>query len=428
MSPHSQYMEKLTLHSVIRKDERVATLILSVNARVKNSPKIDSTRLVYSEMLLAGAGSYNRNEWQNALGELGSNITVTCSDGDIDFSVSTVDSSLAKTLKLFELLFSAPQFRSEELVRVKTYLTNNLKRAREDSKARSYQMFASQVFSKFDRRTTYGIDQLLKEVGNVTIEDVQALHTSLALYPWTATCGGSHKSVEIIAREVKNVRAGQVHTESVAYLPLATLPTQGMHVCLHPIPNKQNIDFSIGGTIPFKRTDPQYPAFMVAMSVLGMPGGFIGRLMSIVREKEGLTYGIYAFIEDVTLHETGVWRIATFFSPKDAVQGITSTFREVTRIHKFGISDDELKRFKTILSTRFQLVEDSLLGKVREKHSLAKCGVDDVWYSNFKLALNKVTRDEVNSVLKRYLNPKNCIISGAGPVASVEKKLKAFAD
>ncbi len=146
--------------------------------------------------------------------------------------------------------------------------------------------------------------------------------------------------------------------------------------------------------------------------------------MSIVREKEGLTYNIYGSIDGITLSEEGYWRIGTFFNPKDAACGITSTIREIARINKSGITEDELKRFKQILNTRYSLIEDSLLKKVRESHSLKVAGIDEAAYAGFKSAIQKLTVKEVNAAIAKYVRPDALIVSGAGPIQTCAKDIE----
>jgi zinc protease len=327
---------------------------------------------------------------------------------------------------IYHLLFSEPQFLESELIRIKKYLKNVLLLAEEDAKLFASQMFIKKVFAHDDRRMMYTPQAILKELESVTIKEIRSLHESLWNYSWIYTVGGSRASINNTTQAIKKIYSiyAQKNIENYVVRPNAT--TTNFLTTLHNVPNKQNIEFSIGASLPLTRASAEYPAFVFGMSVLGIQGGFAGRLMSTVREKEGLTYGIYAKPEDVSLEENGVWRIGTFFSPKDAMQGLSSTFREISSIQKKGITVDELKRFKAILNTRYALIEDSLLKRVGETHALQKLSVDTAMYTSYKNTIQNLTQKEVNNALAKYLNPNNCIVSGAGPIKSVEKEIIAF--
>lgn len=412
--------------SIAHKGERIATLMLTVRAATTYSPHEDALRLMYTELLLSGAGKLSREGWLHELGNLGSTIQVSLDDGNIDFSLHAIDTSLSKTLALFATLFSDPHLTEIELDRIQKYVTNKLLLAKEDARSRAYQMFLDKSYAKTDRRMLYTIDSLLSEIPLVSIAEIKAFHASLWSYPWLYTSGGSIETNMLITNAVEKIFRINIVEIVPEYNPPKTIITKGISVFLQDVPNKQNIEFSIGGSLSLTQNSEAYAPFVFGMSVLALPGGFTGRLMSTVREKEGLTYNIYGKSEDVSKSETGIWRIATFFAPKDAVQGITSTFREIALISKKGITDDELKRFKVILHTRHSMIDDSLLKKVGEAHALKKIGLSESEYMSFKERIQTMKTTDVNQTLSMYLNPKNIIVSGAGPIKRVEKLLKQF--
>jgi zinc protease len=162
------------------------------------------------------------------------------------------------------------------------------------------------------------------------------------------------------------------------------------------------------------------------MSVLGISGGFSGRLMSTVREKEGLTYGIYAYLESATKDESGYMRLMTFFSPKDIIKGLTSTFREITTLYKEGITKTELNHFKTILHTRHQLIFDSLQNTTQYQHQLLLKGFDIESDYIYMEKLLSVTQTSVHTAIINHLNPASFAFSMAGPTKAVKSDVEAF--
>lgn len=412
---------------IIRNKERIASLLLTVTAHTKNSVREQALRCVYTEILLSGAGAYSREAWQDALGTLGATISISQDDGNINFSLQCLDTALPKTLKLFEVLFQDPHFAESELTRIKVLITNMLHQAKEDARGHALRTFIQNTITAADRRSEFSLTDFSRAVDTVTIAALSEFHRTLWNYDWLYTVGGSDTSVAHCKKSITQLQTLHTSEPVSTYQICKPIQTEKVIVSLHDIPSKQNIEFSIGASIPMTRAAADYPAFVFGMSVLGIYGGFTGRLMSTVREKEGLTYGIYGRTELVTTHEEGVWRIMTFFNPKDAPRGIASTLREIALMHKKGITEDELTRFKNILHTRFTLTEDSLLKKIAEAHGLRVIGVTEEAYAEFKKSIQRLTCEEVNRVMKKYLDPKRLIISGAGPIASVAKELKQYA-
>lgn len=415
----------LAKNTLIVKNERIAALYLTIAARTGYSAREHVLRLIYTQALLAGAGAYSREALQDALGLLGATIAISLDDADIDITVQTIDTSLKKTLAILDAVIREPHFADAEIARIQTYLTNNLRHAKENARAQADHVFSSAFFDPKDRRASYDVDTMLGIIPTITTDEVRSFHASLWNYAWHYTVGGSEETAALCEKVLERLSRKEEHTRA-EYTVLQTRTPKKVDVQVIDVPSKQNIEFCIGGSFPFTRAHALYPACVFATYVLGLPGGFVGRLMSIVREKEGLTYGIYARIEDVTMQETGVWKISTFFAPKDAVQGVASTLREVRRMLLEGISEDELMRFKSIISTRYALIGDSLLRRVAERHNLSKIGMTEAQHADLKDALMKLTRKEVNAAIQTFLDPKAMVISAAGPVGTVRKKLLEF--
>lgn len=412
--------------TVIREDERLAGLTLSIPIESEHAASTEALILVFCEGLRAGAGKLSREQFLDAESMLGAHIGVSGDSKFIHITLQSLDTTLAQSLKLLELMLVSPTFAEKEIKRIKELLTNALTLSKEDAKARAYEGFVNTFTEPTDSRYVFPIDELSRMIQKVTAKSLKSFHKILWNSEWIYTSGGSAPSAKKIASCIKKLRGDNVSKVKVSPVSVPFIEREKGSVQLLDIPHKQNIEFSIGNTLPLTRTDTDYPAFIFGMSVLALYGGFSGRLMSTVREKEGLTYSIYGQAEKITKTEQGFWRIATFFAPKDAVKGITATLREIKLIREKGITENELTRFKAIMNTRSSLVNDSLIKKVREVQGLRENDISDAEYKEFKSKLQKMTVTEVQTALKKYLNLETIVISGAGPIQSVKKELEAF--
>lgn len=412
---------------VTRIGERLTTSALSIMVPSLHTVSDYTMRLIYTEALLSGSGSLSREAFMDAQNKLGATIAVASDASYIHISVQSIDTVLSKTLVLVKTMLLKPRFEASEIKRIKEHLKNTLILAKEDARPRAYQGFVATILSKNDSRYLYPIDEIQKTVDKVTVNDLKAFHKKVMGHSWSLTTGGSTESNELILKTLEKICLGEKKIATLATKEPEASVVPGRTVKLVDIPQKQNIEFSIGNVLPLTRASEDFSAFVFGINVLAIYGGFTGRLMSIVREKEGLTYMIYGSVEKATKTDAGFWRIATFFNPKDAVQGITSTLREIERIHRDGITEDELKRFKAIMKTRYALIEDSLLKKIREAHSLTLSGISEEDFKIFKDEIQHMTTRQVNNALKKYLKADSLVISGAGPVASVRKALEKFA-
>ena len=413
-----------SLATIEKPRSKTVVAYISTDLHLECTTQRRAVELLYTDALLSGAGKYNREQFLDAINSLGATISASISDSVLTISIRSKADVFAKVLKLVETMLKEPHFSTTEQKRIKQTVINAIKESKEDSKAISHEQLRNAFYGIHDRRHTHDDDALIKAINIVTAKDLQKLHKHIQGLLWTCSIAADKAP---IAAFKKAVSAANKHAKGKS-------PEFGIHqqkppqpgLVLKDIPSRQNIDFNLGAPIPITLHHPDFLPLMFGITVLGKWSGFAGRLMSTVREQEGLTYGIYAKTESFMNEEQGYWRVMTFFSPKDAVRGLTSTFREIKKIYEHGITKDELATFKQILHTSQVLKNDStasLLGELHAYH-LQKFSLEEI--EEHKKRLLTVTLDEVNTALKRYLDPATLTVSGAGPVSSVKKELQGF--
>ena len=158
------------------------------------------------------------------------------------------------------------------------------------------------------------------------------------------------------------------------------------------------------GAIP--RKDDEYIAAFILNYILG-GGGFSSRLMEEVREKRGLAYSVYTYLQSYKNASVYLGGVAT---KNDAVKASLEVIRkELERMATEGPTDEELKDAKSYLTGSYALRFDSsskiasqLLGIQMED-----LGIDYVDKRNG--LVEKVTIDDIRRVAKRVLQPGNLI-------------------
>jgi zinc protease len=150
------------------------------------------------------------------------------------------------------------------------------------------------------------------------------------------------------------------------------------------------------------RDDPDWFAATIVNYVLG-GGGFNSRLMEEVREKRGLTYGIYTYL--APFDRAGLVFASNSTENSRAGQALEVT-REVWRdMHANGPTETEVENAKRYLTGSFALRLDSTTRIARTLVSVQydRLGID---YLNQRDALiNRVTVEDARRVARRLLDP-----------------------
>lgn len=377
---------------------------------------------VLSEALRGGCGTLSRDAFLDKLNMLGSSISISVSNRMVTVELRSTAETFDKTAALLKLMLTEPTFDASELKRIKSTLKNELEDARENSKMHAELGLRNALWGNTDRRHSPTIDQLAGSIGNIGKKELDSNLKSFRQSFWQITFGGSNEQAKKFEKIANSV---QMKVTEVKIQPQVLLNKPARTV-FHEIPSRQNIDFAIGASLPLSIHDADFPALTMGIAILGKWGGFAGRLMSTVREKEGLTYSIYARAENFYRSEHGQWRIFTFFAPEKALQGVTSTLREITSIFKKGVTESELAAFKRIVKTQELLSHDSLVGYTGKIHGYHVLGLSPSEIDSLLKKQDELTVAEVNAAVKKYLNPKTLTVSAAGPIKTVKKELSSL--
>jgi zinc protease len=153
----------------------------------------------------------------------------------------------------------------------------------------------------------------------------------------------------------------------------------------------------------FKRADPDYFALTVGNYTLG-GGGFVSRLTREVREKRGLTYGVYSYFSP-GLH-AGSFTVGLQTRPDQADQAVKLAREVVKDFVTNGPTEAELKAAKDNLIGGFALRIDSNRKLLDNIASIAwnKLPLDylDTWTQQ----VDKVTVADIKAAFARKLQPE----------------------
>ena len=175
-------------------------------------------------------------------------------------------------------------------------------------------------------------------------------------------------------------------------------------------------------TTGLRRTDENYLALSIGNSIFGM-GGFSARLMSIIRDDEGLTYGINSFLQGDTFAD-GQFAISGTFSPDLLAKGLNSTQREFKRWVNDGVTEEELKAAKTRAIGGYKVGLSTTSGMASSIHSITQRGYKPSYMDEYPEMINAITLEQVNSAIKKYIDPDKAIIVVAGTVTEDDLKMK----
>jgi zinc protease len=267
--------------------------------------------------------------------------------------------------------------------------------------------------------------------------------------------GAAQALEKITLADVKQFYAGHYKPENAltarSDLPLPRQPQAERRDPVQPRPIPHNrltiiekdtrsVAYSFGFPIEVTRAHPDYPALLLASTLLGHHRSSVGRLYQRMREARGLNYGDYAYIEYfpfgmyVFEPTPGLVRHSQIFQiwirpvePPTANFALRLALFELDKLVKDGISEDEFERTRKFLSKYVNILTKTKRAELGYAIDSLFYGISD-YNTYIKTSLAKLTRDQVNAAIRRHLRSDRLqIVAVAKDAAGLRQQLLADA-
>lgn len=299
-----------------------------------------------SSLLDEGAGSYDSDAFRRKLEDLVIGLGFSAGQDNFGASLQTLTENTDTAFELLRLAMTEPRFDAEPVERIRAQIIAGLKRSENRPQTIASRVWWQAAFPDhpYGRPSRGTVDS----VGRVTTEDMKAFANRVL----------TRSGMKIgVVGDITPERLGTLLDRT-----FGALPETG--VSIPPVPAKPAAigeTFVVESPVPqsvvvfghrgIARDDPDRFAAAILMEV--MAGGFGSRLTEEIREKRGLTYGIYAYtlpLEDTELVMGGV------STRNDKVAETVGLVREIwAEMAANGPTEEEVRDAKTYLNGSFPM-------------------------------------------------------------------------
>ncbi|SDY20705.1 M16 family metallopeptidase [Citreimonas salinaria] len=348
-------------------------------------------------LLEEGAGDRDAREFTTVAESLAARFSYDVGDDAVSVSAQFLTETQDEAVALLRETLVSPRFDQDAIDRVKAQILSSIRSDATDPNAIAAQTFDRRAFGDHP----YGSDYqgTIDSVGALTRDDVvQAFDRTIA-----------RDRVHVAA-------AGDISAEELGVLLdelLGDLPEEGA-----PLPGEAEVATTEGVTVvPFDtpqsvamfghegiaRDDPDFFAAYVLNTILGA-GGYDSRLMEEVREKRGLTYGVYSYLVPKDHAALYMGQVA---SANDRIAEAIDVVRaEWARMASDGVSEDELARAKTYLTGAYPLRFDGNSQIASILVGMQLDGLTPEYVETRNAMIEALTVEDINRVAARLLKPE----------------------
>ncbi len=348
------------------------------------------------------------------LEKMGAKINFTTDDETVNISISCLRDDLPGVMTILAEELRYPLFDEASFQVVKKRLITQYKERLENTNLIAFETLRGKIFPPGHNNYQAGSEQMMKDIEKTTLDDLKAFHrkyygpVSMVLVAVGDLPVGSFEKAVGAAF---SGWSGGIMFESPSKVTPAKNDGKPTVVT---IKDKTSVSVVMGMPIGIPGTAKDFVALDVAVQILG--GGFYDRLMSTVRDQEGLTYGIYSWI-DGEQYSDGYWQIWSSFNPDLLQKGLQSTKKQVDLWLEEGVSEKELRAKKTNMTGEFKVglsttsgMANAILSVIRQNRSLD-------YLDTYPKRIESLTRQEVNDALKKYIRKEHIQTVVAGSVA-----------
>lgn len=364
-------------------------------------------------MLDKGTTAHDKFAISQMLGDVGAQIGFSVGPMTLSISGRCLRQDLPLVISLISEQLRSPAFSPEEFAKLKKQLAGGLKRRMEDTDFRSSDAYQRSIYPIGHPNRPTSVPDFLAATDKATLDEVKAFYKK---YYGPATLR------LVIVGDVDPVAAQGAIAKSftgwtggeVAPRPAKAGSVDAPRDQTVFMPDKTNVSVAWGQTTGLRYSDPDALALRIGTAVLG-DGGFTCRLMATVRDKEGLTYGLYSFVGSDTFTD-GDWSIRANFSPALLEKGLASTKRELLAWYRDGVTEAELARQKTNIAGFYKVGLSTTSGMAGQILTTLNRDLPLSFIDEFPGRVAALTAPQVNGAIKAHLDPEKMVLVKAGTV------------
>ena len=413
---YKRYQTESGLTVLSTKDKSLPYIKYEANFKQAGADHVpeDKSGLAYltAYLLDQGAGDLNSEQIQKELNQLGTELSVLVGRDMVTLSLEGLSWHKKKLFELFKKIIVSPRFEEKELeVLREQFLT--IRKSSLDQPSYVANVFLNK--SLFDGRFANPSKGNLISLSEIHLEDIKTFYKTNYKEgnPIFSLAGHFDSSFEKEFYQFVNQNFSYYEKK------LEQKPEPAVNKSQFQLLTKNNLVQAevrfFYFLFPFPKEDfKSYLSLLIANKVLG-GAGFTAHLMNELREKRGLTYGVYS--SPRLRKNYGVFYIEGATKNSSVREFIEQVLVVLEKIKKEGISEEELNDVKNQLRVDYLKQIESPENKIdRVLYFLEYLGLDAKDIENYLETLKSITLEEVNSIFDTFVLSKS------------SEKLQSFTD
>jgi zinc protease len=400
--------------ALLSKKNRGETVNVSIALRIGNERDLfdqSTNSSVAGRMLSRGTTKFTRAQLSDEFDKL----KVTGRVSGPGANIQTTRANLEGALRLVAHVLREPAFPPSEFDQIVNQTVTGIMASMSEPEARAGDELSKHfnTYPKGDPRYSPSLEESLAEIKGAKLEDAKAFYQRFY--------GASPAEIAVVGDFDPDQAAALIKELFDGWkpaVPYTRVPVEFKDI--PPIekaiatPDKENAVFVARENIDMRDDDPDYPALYIADWILGGGAGFDSRLMSRIRQKEGLSYGVGSELSVGSQDRASVWSAYAIAAPQNIAKVEAAFKEELARALKDGFTEAEVANAKSgILSSRMQTrAQDGALASGWVNYM--NLGRTFAWSKEFESRVMAVKASDAVAALRKHVDPKKITVITAG--------------
>jgi zinc protease len=373
-----------------------------------------------ARLLRRGTKKLKAEAVDEAVEFVGATLGLGCSEDAMYVAMTTPAEHLAEMLKVMAALVREPTFPEDEVASARTRVLAHLANEQDDPSALADRAFNRVAWG--DHPYAHSPLGTVKSVKGFTREDLVRFHAE-RVGPQVSqlVVVGQFEQASLDAAVDAAFGGWRDGPTDVSAVPaFEGLPAAGRVVIVDK-PDQTQAQIRVAGP-GMRRGHPDAIAATVMNTALG--GGFTSRLMSEIRVKRGLTYGVYSGFGG--LKAGGHFEVSSFTKTETARELVDVALAELTRARDKGFTPKELATARTYLAGLYPLrleTNDAVASSIADVE-LYGLGAD--WVQRYRSRVAAVDGKAAAAVARKYLLATEPLVVLVGKASELKPAMKGL--
>ena len=409
---------QLTLLPKQTRGSRVITQIVLRHGTETTLTNNGTVAQLTAALLSRGTTALTRQQVKDSLDKLKAQVSIGGGGNNVVVNVETLRDNFLPVLDLVAQQLRTPRFDAAEFDKLKQENLAQVEQQKTEPIVLAQLTLLRKLSPKPKGHPLYvpSMEEAIADITAATLDQVKAFHRDFygASFGDVAVVGDfdPDQVTATVTRLFGDWKSPQPFARIVRTVPAIDSSSQVIET-----PDKANAAFFAGQPLALRDDDPDYAAMSLANFIIG-GGALNSRLVTRLRQKEGISYAAQSIIQAQSLDRASLFLSVAIYAPQNVDRVLNAVREEMDKVRNEGFTQQEIDAAKSgylQLRSQGRANDNELVGILVSRRFTGRTMTS--YDQEFENRVQALTLEQVNAVVKKYLDPAKTISVRAGDFA-----------